>query len=171
MIWGQTSDCILCMHVVHHFQKDTHRSALFNIISQLPPQHLQSSPICTQNDDVVADSYWHLFSQLIIDTVHKPLPPHHLITWQMTLNTLAQCSWAALHLCLARSRVRLYTHIIALVLLSSQFWSYETSVNPPRISKKYLCSILLIRHLLLSTINYIYCASKLNNRTNGKLLM
>lgn len=69
------------MQVVHHFQKDTHRSALyFNIVSQLPPLHLQSSQICTQNDDVVADSYFHLFSQLIMNTVHKPLPPHHLIT-------------------------------------------------------------------------------------------
>lgn len=82
MVWGQKSDCILCMHFVHHFQKDTHCSALyFNIIvSQLPPPHLQSSQMCTQNDDVIADSYFHLFSQLIMDTVHKLLPSHHLIT-------------------------------------------------------------------------------------------
>lgn len=145
MIWGQKSDSILCMHVVHRSQKDTHHSAhYFNIVSQLPPPHLWSSQMRTQNDDGTAGSYFNFLSQLIMDTVHKPLPPHHLITWQMTLSTLAQCSWAALRLCLARSRVKLCTHIITLVLLSSQFCSYETSVNPLRISKKYLCSILFI---------------------------
>lgn len=160
------------MHAVHHFQKCTHRSALyFNVFSQLPPPHLQSSQMCTENDDVVAHSYFRLFSQLIVDTVHKPLPPHHVVTWQMTLSTLAQRSWTVLHRYLDRSRVRLYTHIFALVLLSTQFCSYETSVNPLRISKKYLCSILLIWHLLTSIINYIYHASKLNNRTDGKLLI
>lgn len=104
--------------------------------SQLPCLHLQSSQMCTQSDGVIADSSFHLFSQLILDTVHKPLPPHHFITWQMTLNTLARCSWAALHFCPSRSHMRPYTHIIALVLLSSQFCSYETTVNPQRKSKK-----------------------------------
>lgn len=93
---------ILCLHVIHRFQKDTLFARDFNA-SQLPPRHLQSSQMCTWNDDVIADSYLHLSSQLIMDTIHKLLPPHHLITWQLTLNTLALCSWAPLHVCLARS--------------------------------------------------------------------
>lgn len=149
MIWGQKSNCVLCMHVVHHFQKDAPHSAVyFTILSSLVCSYRVST--CTQNDDVIADSYFHLFSQLIMDTVHKTLPPHLFITWQMTLNALAQCSWAALHFCPSRSHMRLYTDIIALVLLSSQFCPYETSLNPLRKRKKYLCSILLIYNTYFS---------------------
>lgn len=88
------------------------------------------------SDDVVANCSFCLFSQQIIDTVHKPLPRHHLVRGQMTWHTLAQCSWTAFHL-----MQEMYIHLTTLVLLSGQFWSYETSVKQLRISKKYICSI------------------------------
>jgi len=85
MIGWQKFDCILLhLYVVNCFQKDMCCSALYFNVSLLSYQHLQSLQLCTQNDDVVANCSFCLFSQQIIDTVHKPLPRHHLVRGQMT---------------------------------------------------------------------------------------
>lgn len=54
MICGQKSDCMLCMCVVHHFQRHTSFCSLF-YHSQLPCLPLQSLYMSTQNY-VIADS-------------------------------------------------------------------------------------------------------------------
>lgn len=55
MILGQKSDCLLCMQVVHHFQKDTPHSAVYFITLSSPVCSYRVHT-CTQNDDVIADS-------------------------------------------------------------------------------------------------------------------
>lgn len=92
MIGWQKSDCmLLCLYTVNCFRRAC-IVLLFILMFLCSVSSTYSLQFCTQNDDVTANRSFCLFSQQIIDTVHKPLPPYPLVRGQITLHTLAQCS-------------------------------------------------------------------------------